>query len=202
MKADKKEIKTPHYDALDETLKRFVLSYLTHGNATRAYKDSGLEGKSAPQLGHLLLKKLDVLEAITEMAPVVGVSPAEVAAVISEMIRADPADLAPVLQGMTLDEARKQGVPTHLIRRIKVSRRVVGKGDEAEPYEDVTLELHDRQKALELMTRILGLIVEKREERHVYDVRVNWPDLAKSGPSMAEKRAAAVDEALRKAGRK
>ena len=38
---------------------------------------------------------------------------------------------------------------------------------------------------------------ERREVSQTNDVRVAWPDLAKSGPGMAERRAAAVDEALR-----
>lgn len=198
---NKADVETPHFDALTEQYKRFVLKYLIHGNATRAYKESGLAGDSAGQLGHFLLKKLEILEAIQEMAPVVGVTPEEVRAVIAEMVRADPADLAPILQGMALDEARAKGVPTHLIRRIKVSRRWKGKGADAEPYEDVVLELHDRQKALELMTRILGMIVEKKSLSVTHDVRFSWPDLAKPGKTMAERRAAAVDEALRKPGR-
>ena len=39
---------------------------------------------------------------------------------------------------------------------------------------------------------------ERREVAQTTDIRVSWPDLAKVGPGMAERRAAAVDEALRK----
>lgn len=40
---------------------------------------------------------------------------------------------------------------------------------------------------------------EKREISQTTDIRVSWPDLAKPGKTMALRRAAAVDEALRKA---
>lgn len=40
---------------------------------------------------------------------------------------------------------------------------------------------------------------EKREVTQTQDIRFSWPDLAKSGPGMAARRAAAIDEALRKA---
>ena len=40
---------------------------------------------------------------------------------------------------------------------------------------------------------------QRREISSQADVWIAWPDLAKSGPGMAARRAAAVDEALRKA---
>ena len=163
---DRTAIETPHFDALTEQRKQFVLRFLTHGNATRAYREAGFTGEAAGQNAHILLKKSEILEAVAEMVPVVGVTPAEVKAVLAEIIRADPADLAPILAGMDLAQARAKGVPTHLIKRIRISRRVQGRGDDAEPYEDVVLELHDRLKALELVTRVLGMIIEK----HAHDI--------------------------------
>ena len=37
---------------------------------------------------------------------------------------------------------------------------------------------------------------ERREVTQTTDVRFSWPDLAKPGPGMAERRAAAIDKAL------
>ena len=54
---------------------------------------------------------------------------------------------------------------------------------------------------LESLAPDLWRRTERREVSQTGDLRISWPDLSKSGPSMAEKRAAAVDEALRKPGR-
>jgi len=54
---------------------------------------------------------------------------------------------------------------------------------------------------LESMKPDIWRRTERREVNETRDIRVYWADLAKPGKSMAEKRAAAVDEALRKAGK-
>jgi hypothetical protein len=109
--------------------------------------------------------------AIQDVLPRIGISPERIKNAIAEIAFAqDIADFDALGEGQTPAQLRAMGVPTHLISKIKFSKRVKFTGDVDPggqpvrvPMEDVTIELQDRLKALELLGKTLALFMERTE---------------------------------------
>ncbi len=157
---------TPAFDSLSDQRQVFVLAYLQGGfNATRAAKDAGYSDHTAYSQGSRLLKDVEVAAAVKELLYIHGVTPERLAIDLAEIAHgADVAEFQPLFDGTkTLPELRDDGVDTRLIKQIKATRRIVGKGDDAEPVEDITLVLCDRQAAINKLVDVLGLVTQRQE---------------------------------------
>ncbi len=135
----------------------FITAYLSNGyNATQAAITAGYSKNTAAEIGAENLRKPQILKAIKTGLDRQGITPKKIESAMGLIaFEVDMADYEPLLKGeMDLAGLKKAGVNTLMIRRLRISRRVVGKGDAAVPYEDVTIELHDRQKALEALARV------------------------------------------------
>jgi phage terminase small subunit len=127
-------------------------------NATRAAIAAGYSERSAYAMGHQTLQAPAVRRAIDVRLSDLGASRERV---LSELITIalgmDIADFELLLQGGNIEELRKSGVDTRMIRKIQTRREVDRSDDEPVTYDKVTLELLDRQRAVDQLIRVLGL---------------------------------------------
>ena len=154
---------------LDEKLTdkqaRFVAHYLTNGfNATKAAIAAGYKKARARQMGAENLSKRYIRENIDSRMAEAGITAERVQRALAEMAFAnDVADFEPYLQGgMSLEAMRDAGLNTALIRKVKVKSRILP-GEEAETEIDREIELYSRDSALDKLSKILGIYIERRE---------------------------------------
>ena len=172
---------TPQNDPGDELTHRqaaFVRAYLSNGfNATKAARDAGYAAGTAHAEGSRLLRNVKVVEVLKPLLDAI-ITPERIKCELAQMaVETDVADFEDWLKGGgTLQELRATGVDTRQIKKIKVTRRVIGHGDEAEPYDDVAIELYDRQAALEKLGRVHAMFTDKTEN---LNVKISWEEMVK-----------------------
>ena len=153
-------------DELNDQQKLFVCEYVKTFNATKAALAAGYSVNNPDVIGYQLLQKPSVAQATRAMIEKVGITPDRIKSTLAEMIwEGDIANLESVLEsgGKSIRELRRQGVPTRLIKKIKV-KRVVPTGEEAaQPYDIIEVELYDQQKAIELLGKSLAMFTDKSE---------------------------------------
>lgn len=158
----------------------FCREYVISWNATRAAIDAGYSKKTAKEIAHKNLTKAHIKERIEELMRTKVMTRDEVLARLADQargshypfIRID--DDGFVYFDFSDPEAQKH---LHLIKKIKTKRdrRVVGRGEEAEIWEGewVEVELHDSQKALELIGKHHQLFVDRDREGNPIQPIVN-----------------------------
>ena len=155
----------PKFDALSPPHRKFVLAYLKHFNETQAYIDAGYNVSTrqiANVNGSRLLASAKVAAAVKEMLCVVGVTPDRLKCWLAELAAGnDIADFQGLFEGETLTDLRAKGIKTRLIKKIKATRRVVKDGNSFVPLEDVSIELYDRQAALETLAKTMAMLTER-----------------------------------------
>ena len=147
----------------------FVIEYAKDFNATQAAIRAGYSVKTAGAIGHENLTKPEITEAIEGEFRQRSLSLDEVIARLSEQATASIGDFITV----NPDGDRIRFDPEmvklrgHLIRRIKATTtvRYSQKGDQYE-YTSLDLDLHDGQRALELLGKARGLFKE--------EIIINW----------------------------
>lgn len=149
--------KRPNRDGLSPKKRAFVAAYLTNGfNATQAALAAGCARRGARVRGHELLHHPKVQAIVEAELASRGASKERVLLeLIKTALEADIADFEGVGEGKTLKDLRAEGVDTRQVREIKI-RRVGGKGGRRD-VEEISLKLVDRQRALEHLSRLLGL---------------------------------------------
>jgi len=136
---------------------RFVEEYPKDWNATAAAKRAGYSEKTAYSQGQRLLKHVEVKAAIDERIRQLTMSADEVLLRLAQHARADLSDVVDDDKTLNWKRAREAG-KTHLIKTLSVT----DKGER--------VQLHDPQRALELIGRAQGLFIDKVE--HSGAVRV------------------------------
>ncbi len=148
---------------LSDRHQAFLDEYITNGfNATRAAIAAGYAECSASVRGHLLIRNDKIRERVDAYLSKLGASRDRVLAEMVDIaINTDMADFEPLLRGeMNLAQLNASGVDTRKIKKLKVTRRVSGKGDDAQVVEDVTIELQDAQAERDRLAKVLGLYRE------------------------------------------
>jgi len=142
----------------------FVAAYLKHFNAARAAREAGYSSKADRAVAYDILTNTDVQAAVAEQMDKIGITEERITSAIAEIaFSGDLADLDPVFDGKRLSELRKQGVPTHMIRKMKASRRAVKEGDGTAMLEDIAVEGYSRLDALQLLAKVKAMFVDKVE---------------------------------------
>lgn len=149
----------------------FIDEYLKCWNGAEAARRAGYAPASARQTAYDLLTKPDILAAIDERLKQSAMSADEVLARLTDQARGNMQPFIEVSDDgfasldFSSDEAKDA---LHLIKRIRTkrSRRMVGKGEQAEPWQDesVELEIYDSQRALETLAKYHGLLGDKDED--------------------------------------
>lgn len=167
---------------LSEKHKQFIDEYLACWNATQAYMATYPKAKyeSAAALSSLLLRNIKIQDEISERMKARAMGADEVLARLAEQargthysfIRID--DDGFVYFDFSDPEAKKH---LHLIKKIKTkrNRQIVGKGEDAQTWEGewVEVELHDPQRALELIGKHHNLFVDRDKEGNPIQPVVN-----------------------------
>ena len=154
---------------LTDRQRAFILEYGRDFNATQAAIRAGYSSKTAAAIGHENLTKLEISEAIDEEFRKRSFTLDEIIARLAEQASASIGDfivISPDGDRISFDPEmiKSRG---HLIKKIKATTtvRYSQKGDQYE-YTTLTLNLHDGQRALELLGKAKGLFKE--------EIIVNW----------------------------
>lgn len=161
-------------NGLNEKQQCFVREYLIDLNATQAAIRAGYSKKTAKQMGTENLSKPSIQEAIAEhikkRTDRTEVTQDMVVAELAKIAFADMADYVEIdadgsVRVKAFDEM-PQGA-SRAIAKIKDIRRLIGssEGDGKDIILDARLELahHNKERALELLGKHLGMFVEKHE---------------------------------------
>jgi phage terminase small subunit len=141
----------------------FVEEYLQCWNARRAAIAAGYSQKSAHTTAHRLLENTDVQKAIQARISEKAMGADEVLLRLADQAKATMEDFVTVKENgdimLDLEKARLSG-KLHLIKGITPTR------------QGFKIELHDQQKALELIGKAHGLFREVQEHRGEVPVRI------------------------------
>jgi hypothetical protein len=158
----------------------FVESYLRSWNATQAAKDAGYSAHTARAIGSKLLTKVDVQTQIQKRLAEMKMGADEVLMLLSDHARASLKPFTKITdEGFAYFDFNKPGAleKFHLIKKLKSkrSRRIGGRGDNAETWEDETVEVElvDSQTALDKLGRHHKLF----DDKAVVNLQVNFEGL-------------------------
>jgi phage terminase small subunit len=149
----------------------FIDAYLQCWNSAEAARRAGYSQKSARSIGQRLLTNVDISSEITQRLKKFHMGADEALMLLACQARASIRPFLKITpQGLiSFDFSTPEALENiQLIKKIrsKRSRRVTGRGEDAEEWEDevVELELHDGQVALQLLGKHLGLFENKPEQ--------------------------------------
>jgi len=173
-------------ESKDNRRRVFVDAYLENGfHGTKAAITAGYAESGAHTEAWSLLKNPEIREQIESRLADLGASRARI---IREQLRlaleADIADFEELLTGRaTLADLKTAGVDTRAIKRLKVNRRKVP-GQSGDEVIDVTLEMYDRQKALDALSRLVGADAPHRIDHTTDGESINPLDLSGAPPEV------------------
>lgn len=154
----------------------FVLEYFATGmNGTRAAINAGYAPESAHVESSRLLKNAKVREALEAIFKERTLSKDEVLARLTEQARGDILDVLKDDGTLDFEKAKRLG-KTALIKKIS-QRTVLGENSETHIIE---VELHNQQKALEIMGKWHALWTDRVEHSGSADkppIRFVWDDM-------------------------
>ena len=146
----------------------FIEAYLLCWNATQAGRSAGYSEKSVRAIVSKLLTKANIQARIQERLTEMKMAADEVLVLLADHARANIKPFIRITeQGFVyFDFSQPDALDhLHLIKKIKSkrSRRIKGRGEDAEAWEDevVEVELIDSQAALQLLVRVYRLFDEK-----------------------------------------
>jgi phage terminase small subunit len=165
---------------------RFVIEYARDFNATQAALRAGYSPKTAGQIGYENLNKPQIQAALSAhvsaaMAQANAIrqeavmEKAEVLARASAVARASVGSILYVTPDGDpyLDLSKAGPDELYALTDVTVEDFIVGRGDDAREVRRVRVKMADKLKALELLARHHGLLVEKVEVT-VEDGMVGW----------------------------
>lgn len=139
----------------------FIEAYLANGgNATQAAVQAGYSVRSAGQLGSMLLKDVEIQDAIAkrraELANRYKLTTDHVLRECARIVYSDPRRLFDARGGLRHVKDLEDEVAA-TIASIEVSDDVVGKGEDAETVRTTKVKLWDKNAAIDKAMRYLGL---------------------------------------------
>jgi phage terminase small subunit len=154
--------------ALNNKQKVFVETYLQGWNATEAAKAAGYSEKTAYSLGSRLLKHVEVMAFVQERMAELKMFSDEVLLLLADQARANMALFTKVTPGgfIYLDFSTPEAIANRRwIKKLKSkrTRRIEGRGRDAEQWEDeiMEVELVDAQAALKMLGSHHGLFTDE-----------------------------------------
>ena len=172
--------KTKQEKPLTAREEAFCREYVVSWNGTRSAIDAGYSKKTAAVIAHENLRKPKIQARIKQLMNEKIMSQEEVMARLAAQARASHYPFIDVdAEGFIyFDFSDPDAIKhLHLIKKIKSKRQrlVRGRGDDAEEWEGewVEVELHDSQKALELIGKHYNLFVDRDKEGNPIQPIVN-----------------------------
>lgn len=147
----------------------FVEAFLANGgNATQAAVQAGYSVRSAGQLGSVLLKDVEIQEAIAkrraELANRYKLTTDDVLRECARIVYSDPRRLFDARGGLRHVKDLEDEVAA-TIASIEVSDDLVGKGDDAQMVRTTKVKLWDKNAAIDKAMRYLGLYEKDNEQQ-------------------------------------
>ncbi len=144
----------------------FLNEYLKDMNATQAAIRAGYSERSARQIAQRLLTNDDIKAEIKQFLSEKWMKSEEIVQEIADIARGnmgDYLDVSSVAFQIDLSKAKEQGKLKN-IKRIKQKTTTICKeGGEDVEQNQIDFELWDKLKALELLAKMQGLLVDKHE---------------------------------------
>lgn len=167
--------------ALSRKQQAFISEYLIDFNATEAAIRAGYSGRTAYSIGWENLRKPEIEEAIRQRLQEKAMLADEVLMRLAEQARGSLGDFlkrkqedSPLL--IDLDQAALMG-KLHLVKKVKQRslHRLLEDGEMELIEVQAEIELHDPQKALELLGKHHGLFKEQVEHSGGLELTVDDP---------------------------
>lgn len=165
---------------LTEKEEAFCNAYVISWNATQAALIAGYSKKNASSIGYQNSKKLQIRERIAELMKEKVMDRDEVLARLADQARGSHYPFIRVDDDgfVYFDFSDPEALQhLHLIKKIKTKRQrlVRGRGEDQEEWEGewVEVELHDSQKALELIGKHHSLFIDRDKEGNPIQPIVN-----------------------------
>ena len=146
----------------------FVEEYLIDLNATQAAIRAGYSKKTAHVIGHQNLRKPKILERIQarreELRKSLEITPERVLREEARLAFVDVGDLFDD-QGRLLDVSEVPEDARRAIAGIEITERMIPMGKDIEPEKEIKYKykMADKGRALERVSKHLGLYIEKKE---------------------------------------
>ena len=144
----------------------FIDEYLKTFNAAESARRAGYSEATAYSIGHNLLRKVEVKDAIQERLDEVHMSADEALKLTADIARGDVAQLMEVGSiGFNLDmsKAKELGL-TRLIKKVKqktVTHLAKSESDEDREVVELEVELYDAQAALRDILKVHGKFTDR-----------------------------------------
>jgi len=144
----------------------FLSEYLIDMNATQAAIRAGYSARSATQIGQRLLLKDDIQAQIRTKLTEKSMKADEILQKLTEIAQGsmgDYLDVSSMAFQIDLAKAKELG-KLHLIKRVRQKTTTICKdGGEDVEQNQIDIELLDQLKALEMLAKYHGLLVDKHE---------------------------------------
>ncbi len=144
----------------------FLSEYLIDFNATKAAQRAGYSERTAYSIGQELLKKPEIQAEIKRKLDEKAMKSDEILQKLTEIARGDMGDYLDVSSmafQIDLAKAKELG-KLHLIKRVRQKTTTICKdGGEDVEQNQIDIELLDQLKALEMLAKYHGLLVDKHE---------------------------------------
>lgn len=149
---------------LTEQQKLFVRFYLKSFSPSKAAAAAGYSDTSCKSYCYDLLRLPEIQAEVARLLDKAGLTEQRIKTELAEIaLGMDAADYEGVLSGKSLKDLRASGIDTRQIRKVKATRKFHHVAGESVEFEQVELELLDRQRALEKLADIRGLVTRKQE---------------------------------------
>lgn len=161
--------------ALTDKLIEFAEVWLATGNQAEAYARTHPKAKrnTCWSGGERIMRNHEVRAYIAERLKDMILTADETMARVSSQARGSIEPFLKIQKDgfAAIDFSTQQAKQNlHLVKKVKAirTRRMVGRGDKAEPWEDerVEIELIDTQKALDMLAKYHNLYTEKDDDGH------------------------------------
>lgn len=151
---------------------RFATRYLTHGNAQRAMREAGYVDPAPTAKNAQRLLEDDRIAAVIEeqteaIADLYRVTRGRLVAEHARIALSNIADFEDVLTSGEDAIASFNSLPRGVrsaVRKVKITRRYEGKGEDATPVDTLEMEFHDKQRSLDALAKITELYAAPEDE--------------------------------------
>jgi phage terminase small subunit len=144
--------------------KIFIQEYIKCGTAAEAARRSGYSLRTAPAIGHELMKKPHVRNEIERMVAEKAMATDEVLARLADLARADIGRWMDKKGNINVAQMKKDNA-THLINSIKTTRKTGTHRDGTEWETVITnVTLYNSQEALKTLLQYLSLGASGKED--------------------------------------
>lgn len=147
----------------------FIDEYFIDFNATQAAIRAGYSEKTARSQGQRLLTNVDIAAEVKRRMEDRHMKAEEALMLLADQAYSNLNDFVDVLEDgrlfrLNLDKAKERG-KFHLIKKLKYNAQGLPE-----------IELHDPQRAIELISKHLGLLTDKTEHTGTIDINVSASD--------------------------